>query len=408
NWLAEYPFIRDLGIVAGVLILSWIVYIITKRYLLRLLAKMVQKSKTSIDDIILENVVARRLSYIAPILVIYNFAYLLPAYETVIQQVLFALMVWVILLSMGALLNHVHLFLQRMPAFKDKPVKSYVQVVKMVMYIFGTIFVIGLLTGTSPWALVSGLGAMTAVLLLIFRDTILSFVASLQINNYDLVKVGDWIEVPKYGADGDVIDIALHTIKVQNWDKTITTIPTHKLIEESFKNWRGMQQSGGRRIKRAVHLDISSVKFCSQEMIDKFKRIHVLKDYIERKTEELERYNRERGIDASVLVNGRRMTNLGVFRSYVEAYLRNHDKINQNLTFLIRQLAPGPTGIPIEIYVFANDIAWRNYEAIQADIFDHILAVVPEFSLRVFQNPSGGDIEKINFSPAVTHSNDHP
>jgi miniconductance mechanosensitive channel len=201
--------------------------------------------------------------------------------------------------------------------------------------------------------------------------------------------------MPQYGADGDVIDIALHTVKVQNWDKTITMIPTNKLTEDSFKNWRGMTQSGGRRIKRAVYIDVNSIKFCDDEIISRFKKIQMITDYVNRKNEELKKYNLENNIDESVLVNGRRMTNIGTFRAYVEAFIKNHPRVNHNLTSMVRQLPPGTNGLPIEIYVFTNDIVWQNYEAIQADIFDHILAIVPEFGLRIFQNPSGKDFSRI-------------
>jgi miniconductance mechanosensitive channel len=251
----------------------------------------------------------------------------------------------------------------------------------------------------SPWLLISGLGAVTAVLLLIFKDTILSFLASLHIVMYDLVRVGDWIEMPKYDADGDVIDIALHTVKVQNWDKTITTIPTYKLIEDSFKNWRGMQESGGRRIKRHLLIDQKSVKFCDEEMVERFKKIQLLSPYLNQKKEEIEVFNKEHNIDTSVLINGRRMTNLGTFRAYVTAYLKGNELISKDMTFLVRQLQPTPEGLPLEIYVFSRDTAWANYEAIQADIFDHLLAAISFFDLRVFQRPSGYDLEMIEKHP---------
>ena len=255
---------------------------------------------------------------------------------------------------------------------------------------------IGVFTGKSPLAILGGIGAMTAVLMLIFKDTILSFVSSIQISGYGLIHKGDWIEMPKYGADGDVIDIALHTIKVQNWDKTITVIPTSKLTEDSFKNWRGMTQSGGRRIKRSVNIDLNTVKFCDEDMIERFGKIQLISEYVKNKQEELNKYNEENNIDETQLVNGRRMTNIGTYRAYIEAYLRSHNKINHDLTYMVRQLAPGPSGLPIEIYAFTNDIAWLNYEAIQADIFDHILAVTSHFNLSIYQNPSGYDISKIN------------
>jgi miniconductance mechanosensitive channel len=241
----------------------------------------------------------------------------------------------------------------------------------------------------------SGLGALTAVLLLVFKDTILGFVAGIQLSANKMVAVGDWIEMPKYGADGDVIDVALTTVKVQNFDKTITTIPAYALISDSFKNWRGMFQSGGRRIKRAVHIDMQTVMFCNEEMLARFAKIQYISEYIQRKKEELEKHNAKHQVDNSNLVNGRRMTNVGTFRAYVTEYLKNHPKIHRELTFLVRQLAPGESGLPIEIYVFTNDTEWAHYEAIQADIFDHILAVLPEFDLRVFQNPSGMDFHAL-------------
>ena len=374
-----------------VLLLSGIVYLVTRRYLLRFLSRLAAKSKTEIDDAILDKVIYRRLAYVAPILVIYAFLNLTPDLEIYLKPLLLALMALIVLLSAGAFLNQIGGFLQDRPLFRGKPIKSYVQVVKLIIYLMGAILVIGLLTNSSPLALLSGLGAMTAVLLFIFRDTILSFIASIQITANDLVRVGDWIEVRKYGADGDVIDIALHVVKIQNWDKTISVIPTHKLIDETFINWRGMQQSGGRRIKRAIHIDINTIRFCDAAMLAHFRKIQLIADYVTQRQAEVEEDNRRRQIDESVPANGRRLTNIGNFRKYVEAYLRQHDRINQQLTFLVRQLPPGNTGLPIEVYVFTNDTVWANYEVIQADVFDHFLAVLPEFGLRAFQDPTGQD-----------------
>jgi miniconductance mechanosensitive channel len=236
---------------------------------------------------------------------------------------------------------------------------------------------------------------MAAVLMLIFKDPILGLAAGIQLSANKMVRVGDWIEMPKYGADGDVIDISLTTVKVQNWDKTIITIPTFALVSEGVKNWRGMSESGGRRIKRPIFIDMTSVKFCTQEMIERFSKIQYLSNYVLDKKKELSDFNEQRNIDNTVLVNGRRMTNLGTFRAYLVSYLRDHPKINKNLTFLVRQLDPGPTGLPIEIYVFSSDQVWANYESIQADIFDHVLAVIPEFDLRVYQNPTGSDFQNL-------------
>ena len=278
---------------------------------------------------------------------------------------------------------------------REISIKSLVQFLKVILYFVVGLFALSVLLGKSPDYLLGGLTAITAVLLLIFRDAILGLVAGIQLTVNRMISRGDWIEMPKYGADGDVLDVSLTTVKVQNWDKTITTIPTYALISESFKNWRGMQESGGRRIKRSVYIDISTVKFCDGEMLERFARIQYITAHIERKKRELAEYNEVNKVDLTNLVNGRRMTNLGTFRAYVTAYLKNHPQINQDMTFLVRQLAPTEQGLPIEIYVFCKDIVWANYEAIQADIFDHILAIVPEFDLRVFQEPTGADFRAL-------------
>jgi len=392
NYLNQNPFVAHILKIIGVLILCWVVYVVTGKYLLRWLVALIQRTKTKIDDIFLRHAVFQRLAWIAPAIILYNFAYLFGGAETLVRRVIAAAIVLIVLLVVSAFLSAVIDIL----SIRDErrvQVKSYIQISKIILYVIGVVIIISALVGQSPLVLLSGIGALTAVLILVFRDTILSFIASLQISSYNLVKVGDWIEVPKYGADGDVIDIALHTVKVQNWDKTITMIPTHKLIEESFKNWRGMQQSGGRRIKRAVHIDMSSVRFCDDEMLDRFERVSLIRDSVRERRSEVERHNQERGITPDDTASGRRMTNLGTFRAYVQAYLRNHPKVHQGLTFLIRQLQPGPHGLPIEIYVFAADTIWANYEAIQADIFDHIIAVVPLFDLAVYQFPAGRDVK---------------
>jgi len=280
-----------------------------------------------------------------------------------------------------------------LPSARRRPIKGYLQLVKILAYVVGIVLMATTILGQSAAGILGGIGAMSAVLLLVFRDSILGVVASFQIGANDLVHLGDWIEMPNYGADGDVIDISLQTIKVQNWDKTISSIPIYALISDSFKNWRGMAESGGRRIKRSVSIDMRSVRFLTQEDIERFRRFSRLRSYLEAKLSEVESYNREHGIDTADSVSGRRLTNLGTFRAYVAAYLRDHPQIHNDMTFLVRHLPPGPTGIPVEIYVFSRDQAWANYEGIQADIFDHLLAVLPEFDLRVFQEPSGWDIE---------------
>jgi miniconductance mechanosensitive channel len=286
---------------------------------------------------------------------------------------------------------------ERLTKNKKRPIKGYLQVVGIIVYIFGGVIIIGTLTGQSVFQLMAGIGAMTAILLLIFKDTIMSFVASIQITSYDLVKVGDWIEVPAYGVDGDVMDMSLHTIKIRNFDKTFSTLPTHKLIEVSFKNWRGMVETGGRRIKRSIYIDTSSIKFCDEAMLNRFKKFELLKDYIDEKLDEIKKDNEERGVDTSELINGRRLTNVGTFRAYLKLYLKKRKDIHKELTFLIRQLSPGPHGLPIEIYVFTTTTAWVDYEDIQADIFDHIFAVIPEFELNAFQSPTGADVKSLTF-----------
>jgi miniconductance mechanosensitive channel len=267
-----------------------------------------------------------------------------------------------------------------------------VQVAKILIFVVGIILVIAKLLDQSPVILLSGFGAMTAVLLLLFKDSILGLVAGIQLATNDMVRIGDWIEMPKYGADGDVVEISLHTVKVENWDRTITAIPSYALVSDSFKNWRGMQTSGGRRIKRSIYIDKTSVSFCTEEMVERFKKIQFLTDYISGKQKEIQEYNTGHCIDTSEPVNGRQITNIGTLRAYIENYLRNHPKIHKGMTMMVRQLQPTENGLPLEIYAFTNDTNWVNYEAIQADIFDHILSVIPSFGLRVFQAPSGHDM----------------
>ncbi len=383
----------------GVLIIAFITNFIAKRILLSAVRIFVKKSRTKWDDILSERNVFDRLSHIAPALVIYYLANIFPAGQETIEQLAIVYIILVGVFVYDSFLNAVVDIYRTYEISKQKPIKGYIQVVKIVTYIFVIIFVIATLMDRSPLVLLSGLGAMTAILMLIFKDSILGLVAGIQLSFNDMVRIGDWIEMPAFGADGDVIDITLNTVMVQNWDKTISTIPAYAMISNSFKNWRGMTESGGRRIKRALNIDINSIKFCTEEMLERFKKIQYITDYIEKKKEELARYNEERNVDSSILVNGRHMTNVGTFRAYIQAYLRNHPKIHKKMTFLIRQLKPTETGLPIEIYVFSSDQDWVNYEGIQADIFDHLLAVAPEFELRLFQNPSGNDFR--NFGKAV-------
>jgi miniconductance mechanosensitive channel len=296
------------------------------------------------------------------------------------------------------LLSAVNAIYETTPAAKDHPIKGFVQLVQIIVWVFGGVLIISALLDRSPLLLLSGLGAMTAVLMLVFKDTILSLVASVQLNAQDMVRVGDWIEMPQFGADGDVVDVQLHTVKVQNWDKTITTIPTHRLITDSFKNWRGMSQTGARRIKRSIFLDVSSIRFQTQDEVDHFTRFALLKDYVKDKEQELTDYNAGLATEVDDDVNRRRLTNVGTFRAYAFNYLKNHPKIHAGMTLIVRQLGAGPEGLPLEIYCFTNTTAWAAYEDIQSDIFDHLLSIIPEFGLRVYQKPSGMDLREFGLA----------
>jgi len=384
---AAAPFVRAVA----VLILAWVSNVVTRQVLVHWIGGLIRTTRTRVDDVLLQRDVLRRMALLAPVIVLYYGADALPGDQALVRQAVSATLMLVLLLITGAMINAFQELSNDFASASEVPIKSYAQIVKLVVYILGGLMTVAVLTGRSPWVLLSGVGALMAVIILVFRETILNIVASVTITANRLVRVGDWIEAPAFGADGDVIDIALHTVKVQNWDKTITTIPTYKLVETSFKNWRGMSESGGRRIKRAIYIDMSTIRLCDQKMLERFERFELLSDDLRARRAEVERYNEEKGVNTEELINGRRLTNVGSFRAYVAAYLRKHPKIHQDLTFLIRQLAPTPKGLPIEIYVFTNDIEWANYEGIQADIFDHLLAVVPMFELRVFQEPTGAD-----------------
>ncbi len=381
------------------LVLSFIANVIAKRITLRGLTQIVVRTETRWDDILLERKVFTRLSHLAPAIILYIMLPLaLEGYERLITfttNLLFIYIIIVGILVCNSFLNAVLDIYRTLEISKEIPIKGFIQILKVVLFFIVGIFIISIILNKTPLFLFSGLGALTAVLLLIFKDAILGFVAGIQLAANKMVAHGDWIEMPNYGADGEVLEVALTTVKVQNWDKTVTTIPTYALISESFKNWRGMQLSGGRRIKRAVYIDISTITFCTEEMIERFSKIRYIAEYMEKKKKELAEYNREHQLDDSTPTDKRQLTNIGTFRAYVVAYLKNHPMINQEMTFLIRQLPPAEHGLPVEIYVFCKDKIWANYEAIQSDIFDHILAVVPEFDLKVFQSPTGSDFKAL-------------
>ncbi|KAF0141048.1 MAG: MscS Mechanosensitive ion channel [Stygiobacter sp.] len=391
KWLQTLPWISDTMLFLIILALAILSYFLLREIVFGFLRSLVKKTVTQIDDILLSKKFLRRVSYLAPLFIIYQSTNLIPNAEKELDKLLSILFVLVVFLAIGAILSAVIELHDRVEKFKERPIKGYIQIIKIVLYSFMTVLIIGIIFGQTVWSILTGLGAFTAVLILIFRDTILNFIASMQISSYDLVHVGDWIEVPKFGADGDVIDISLMIVKVQNFDKTITIIPTYKLIEETFKNWRGMQQSGVRRIKRSVFIDQTSIRFCTDEMLDRFEKIKIISQYVKEKRTETGKENSESGIDLNNLVNGRRLTNIGTFRAYLIEYLRQRGDISKEFSFQVRQLPSNPGGLPIEIYAYATKTNFVDYEDAQADIFDHILAIVPEFGLRLFQNPSGGD-----------------
>ena len=374
---------------------SYISFLASKIIILKPINSWFRKTKTKLDDIFLQSGFFNRLIYLIPLLILYNLEGIFSQYSIIIHRILNSIFVLIILICINVLLSALGDVYDRSRFSRRIHIKGYLQVVKLILFIVGILGIITILTGQSPVYLLSGIGALTAVLMLVFKDTILSFVATIQINSNDLFKIGDWVDAPQFGADGDVVDIALHTVKIQNWDKTITTIPTHKLIDSSFKNWRGMTDSGGRRIKRAIYIDISTIRFWDKELLRRFQQLDLLQDYLESKLKEVDNSNQTVGANLDQMVKGRRFTNIGTFRAYIKAFLKNRSDIHDEMTFLIRQLPPGEKGLPMEIYVFTNDTDWVRYESIQSDIFDHLMAIVSEFDLKVFQNPSGNDFKSI-------------
>jgi miniconductance mechanosensitive channel len=388
-----------LPVVAGSLILLLVAILadlLAKRLLLVAIRAVATRTRSDWDDALVEHKVFGRLAHIIPAIIVYSGVELVPglreADEAVVRNVAGAYMIVVIILTLTAALSAANHVYESRPIARHRPIKGFVQLAQVALYILGAILVIAALIDRSPVILLSGLGAMTAVLLIVFKDTLLSLVASLQLTGQDMIRVGDWLEVPQFGADGDVIDVALYTVTVQNWDKTITKIPTHRLISDSFKNWRGMSESGGRRIKRSINVDFNSIRFLTAEEVQRFKDFALLKGYIEAKEAELSAYNEALDAPGGSAVNLRRLTNVGTFRAYIYNYLKHHPKIHDRMTLIVRQLQPGTEGLPIEIYCFSNDIDWVAYEGIQADIFDHIGAIAPEFGLRLYQRLAGADL----------------
>jgi miniconductance mechanosensitive channel len=395
-WLQAHPELHTLVAVSTLLLAAWLGNWIVKRILVRGLYRLLRlQQHVPLQDLGM----IRRLSNVVPALILWLGIAAVPglpdAVITVVRNVCNGFIVLTIALALGALLDLVNLLYQRRKDAHLHPIKGYLQVLKIALYAVTTILIIATLLDRSPLILLSGLGAMAAVLMLIFQDTLLSLVASVQISSNDIIRVGDWVEMPQLNADGDVIDIALHTVKVQNWDKTITTIPTKRFISDSFKNWRGMQESGGRRIKRALYLDQTSVHFLDGEERQRLQRFNLLEGYLADKRREIDAWNARLAERGQEPVNTRRITNIGTFRAYVERYLRSHPGVHPQMTLLVRQLPLTADGLPLEIYCFTNTVAWAQYEGIQSDIFDHLLAILPEFGLRVFQHPGGADMRAL-------------
>jgi miniconductance mechanosensitive channel len=390
-----------LGLVGAVIylgVLALLANFVAKRFIAYVVHPVIAKTSISWDDLLIEHNVLVRFSHIVPAAIVHFFAPGIfaghPALSATFSQLVNVYLIIIVLLVIDAALNFFRALWERSPAGQRYPAKSFIQAAKLVINLVGLIFVLSSIIGRSPVVLFSGLGAITAILLLIFKDAILGLVAGFQLSINNMVMVGDWIEMPARGADGDVIDVSLTTVKVKNWDKTITTIPTYALISDSFKNWRGMKETGGRRVKRAFQIDLRTLRFTDEPQLEKFKRIRLLRPYLEDKLEDIQKHNDSVGDELSELINGRRLTNVGTFRAYCVAYLRQHPKVRQDLTLLVRQLAPGAHGLPIEIYFFCNDTVWANYEDVQSDVFDHLLSILPEFGLSAFQSPSGADLEK--------------
>ncbi len=380
------------------LIFSYLAYYITWKVIRKLLIPVFQRSKNKFDDLLVKHQFFRKIAYLVPAILLYHLADksldIFPDYVGIFNSIIEIFFVVIAVLITDSLLSTLNDFYDRYDFAKDHPIKGLVQIIKIIIYVIAGLIIIGNLVNKDLSSLIIGMGTISAVLMLIFKDPILGFVGGLQLIFNKMLSIGDWITMPKFGADGIVLEINLTTVKIQNWDKTIVTIPTYSLISDSFQNWRGMEEAGGRRIKRAVYIDMDSITFCSDDMLEKFKKIVVLKPYLTEKEKELEAYNKKFKTDPESVVNGRRQTNIGVFRAYLKAYLENRPDIHNDMTFLVRQLQPSEKGLPVEIYVFAKTTEWAKYEDIQADIFDHILAVIPEFGLKVYQFPSNSGIRE--------------
>lgn len=411
NRLIDWGLINDTSseldntIILILIILSTVLIDYTCRYLfLGMFKRLAKKTRNQWDDLIVERKIINKLMHIIPAVLVYLLLPLafpleeMPKILLLLQLVCKIYIIAVSLRFINASLSVIHEIYNRKESLRNKPLKGFIQIMQVAVFFIGFILIISILIGKSPATLFAGLGASAAILMLVFKDTILGFVAGIQLSANDMLRPGDWITMEKYGANGTVTEVTLNAVKVKNFDNTITTIPPYALVSDAFQNWRGMSESPGRRIKRSINIDMNSVHFCTPEMLAKFRKISLLTEYIESKETELEKYNEAHHIDASIWVNGRRQTNIGVFRAYLVNYLQSLPDVSKDLTYMVRQLQPTEKGIPIELYFFSSIKEWVPYEGIQSDVFDHILAVIPEFDLHVFQNVSGNDLRSIQMS----------
>jgi miniconductance mechanosensitive channel len=400
-WLEANPMSAPWVLAVVLLVLAFIAFLVARNLVARAVVYLTRRSKTKLDDILVAYIRPYRLAWMAPLLLTYSLAPWFPGAAEPLRDAMLLGIVWLAVITLSGMFTATNVIYEAGDSYRGVSIQSYLDLGKLLVVTVGVILTVARITGQSPVALLSGLGAATAILVLVFHDTLLSFIASLQIQSQDLVREGDWIEMPDYSADGDVANIALHTVKVRNWDNTITMIPTHKLLNTPYRNWRGMTESGGRRIKRALYLDLNSVRFCDQEMVERFQQIGLVKDYIEGQ------------LNGAALTQGdgqacdrhicaeHALTNVGIFRAYVTAYLNQRADLHRDgMTLLVRQLDPGPTGLPLEVYAFTKTTAWEEYEAIQAEIFEHLVAAVPAFGLKVFQEPTGADFRVLTGAAA--------
>jgi miniconductance mechanosensitive channel len=380
----------------GILLICIIINLIVKKIVLKIIEKIILHNKYQWDNILLEKKVFTRLANILPGIILYIFAPLYLEGTIILRRTAIVYILIIITLVVNSLLDAIEAIYRTFPISKIRPIKGLLQVVKIVFYIIFGIIIVGTLMDQNPLLLLGGIGAAAAVFSFVFKDSILGFIAGIQLTSNDMLRIGDWIEMPKYGADGDVIDITLNTVKVQNFDKTIVTLPAYAMVSDSFKNWRGMTEFGGRRIKRAIYIDVNSISFLTPQMIEKFKKINYLKDYMIDKEKEFGTYNKRLTTEENLKANSKNMTNVGTFRAYIQFYLYSHSQLHKGMTHMVRQLPPGETGLPLEIYAFTDTTEWEAYETIQADIFDHIISIAGEFELRIFQSPTGFDMKQIS------------